>query len=164
MSLANELRDLEDLRMRGSLTDAEFEQAKSQLLNSGPDSPAFLSGGAMADVRICGIAENTWSALMHLSQLLTFSMAGIVVPILMWILSKDESEVARQEGARMMNWLLSSMIYAAVSLVLCFVAVGIPMLIALAIMQIAFPIIAAIKAHDGTPWSYPFAIRFFPEF
>ncbi len=90
-------------------------------------------------------------------------MAGIVVPIVMWILSKDESELARRHGASMMNWLISSIIYALVSLILVFVAIGIPMLVILAILHIAFPIIAAVKAHEGKMWSYPLTIRFFPE-
>lgn len=158
MTLANELRDLEDLRASGSLSDEEFEQAKAQLLNAGP-----ANFGTKPVGQVCGIGESTWCALMHLSQLLTFSMAGIVVPIVMWILSKDESEMARRQGATMMNWLLSSLIYAVVSFLLVFVVIGIPMLIVLGILQIVFPIIAAIKANEGTVWPYPMAIRFFPE-
>ena len=50
-----------------------------------------------------------------------------------------------------------------VSLILVFVAIGIPMLVILAILHIAFPIIAAVKAHEGKMWSYPLTIRFFPE-
>ena len=159
MSLATELRDLEDLRARGTLSNDEFEQAKAQLLNSGPGS----AGSSAVSGQICSIQENIWCSLMHLSQLLTFSMAGIVVPIVMWILSKDESELARRHGASMMNWLISSIIYAFVSLILVFVAIGIPMLVVLAILHIAFPLIAAVKAYEGKTWSYPLTIRFFPE-
>lgn len=158
MTLANELRDLEELRANGSLSEEEFQQAKAQLLNSGPEKY-----GKQAVGQVCGIAENTWCVLMHLSQLLTFSMAGIVVPVVMWILSKDESEVARRQGAAMMNWLVSSLIYALISFLLVFVVIGIPMLIVLAVLQMVFPVVAAIKAQEGTVWSYPMAIRFFPE-
>lgn len=158
MSLAYELRELEDLRARGTLSDAEFEQAKARLLNSEP-----VYHAAQPDGLICGIGESNWCMLMHLSQLLTFSMAGIVVPIVMWILSKDESEAARRQGACMMNWLISSLIYAVLSVILIFVAIGIPLLIVLGILQIVFPIMAAIKAHEGQTWSYPLAIEFFQE-
>ena len=154
MSLANELSDLEDLRARGTLTNEEFEQAKAQL----------LTGGKSGVGQICGMDENIWCTLMHLSQLLTFSMAGIVVPIVMWILSKDESEIARRHGAAMMNWLFSSIIYLLISLILVLAVIGIPMLFVLGIMHLAFPVMAAIKAYEGKTWSYPLTIRFFPEY
>lgn len=158
MSLAYELRELEDLRATGSLSEEEFQQAKARILESG----SRFTGGNIPG-QIFGFRENQWCALMHLSQLLTFSLAGIIVPIVMWVLSKDDSDVARRSGACMMNWLLSSLVYAAISLLLCFVVVGFGLLIALGILQIVFPILAALKANDGGVWAYPLRIEFISE-
>ncbi len=58
------------------------------------------------------------------------------------------------------NWILSAVIYALISLVLTFVIVGILGLIALSIVSIVFPIIGAIKANNGELWEYPLTIKF----
>ena len=63
-------------------------------------------------------------------------------------------------GKNAANWLISAAIYAVVSVLLVFVVIGIPMLIALGAASIAFPIIAAIKANNGELWKYPLAITF----
>ena len=63
-------------------------------------------------------------------------------------------------GKMVVNWMISSTIYAVVSLVLCLVLVGFLMLIALAVVGILFPIIGGIKANNGELWQYPLAIRF----
>ena len=100
---------------------------------------------------------------MHLSPLASWSGIGIILPIVMWAISKDESDLARRHGARMMNWLISSVIYAGVGVVLSLVFIGIPILIVLAICGIAFPILAALKCNNNELWSYPMAIRFLDE-
>ena len=63
-------------------------------------------------------------------------------------------------GKMVVNWMISSTIYAVVSIVLCLILVGFLMLIALAIVGILFPIIGGIKANNGELWQYPLAIRF----
>ena len=112
---------------------------------------------------IHGIEERTWCTLMHVSQLLVYSAVGIVVPIVMWILAKEKSEMARRHGNRMMNWIISGFIYSVVAFALSFVFIGIPIAFALMIMGIAFPIMAAIKCNKGELWSYPLAYKFLPE-
>jgi uncharacterized Tic20 family protein len=39
--------------------------------------------------------------------------------------------------------------------------IGIPLLVAVAVLSIVFPIVAAIKASNGEVWKYPLTIRFF---
>lgn len=153
MSIADEVKKLEELHAEGALTDEEFDSAKQRVLNG--------ESSGHGDGRIFGIGSNTWCLLMHLSQLLTYSAAGIVVPIVMWLLSKDESREARIHGANMMNWLLSCIIYMVVSGLLCFVVIGIPFFIMFACLSVIFPIVAAIKAHNREYWQYPMAIQFF---
>jgi uncharacterized Tic20 family protein len=58
------------------------------------------------------------------------------------------------------NWLISSLIYFVVSLVLAIVLIGILGLVALGIMSIVFPIIGGIKANNGELWEYPLTIKF----
>jgi uncharacterized Tic20 family protein len=163
MTIADELARLQALRDSGALTEIEFEEAKRIALSDQPGDAAPIFGGTHVPGQILGVNESTYCTLMHLSQLLVLSGLGIVVPIVMWILSKDQSELARRHGNRMMNWFVSSLIYAAVAGLLCFVLVGIPLAILLLILDFVFPIMAAAKANEGKLWSYPWAIRFFDE-
>ena len=44
--------------------------------------------------RYWGMKENTFTMLMHLSQLLNFAWGiGVILPIVMWATNKDDSEV-----------------------------------------------------------------------
>ena len=53
------------------------------------------------------------------------------------------------------------LIYGLVAGLLCFVLVGIPLLMALGLVGIIFPIIGAIKAGNGEVWPYPFMLKLF---
>ncbi len=99
---------------------------------------------------------------LHLSQLLNFVLppAGIIVPIVLWQVKKDEMTALDAHGKMITNWMISSLIYAAISFVLLFVLVGILGFIALAIMGFVFPIIGGIKANNGEFWEYPLTIKF----
>ena len=44
--------------------------------------------------------------------------------------------------------------------ILCFVIIGIPLLIALLILNLVMIIIAAVKTSNGEPHRYPITIRF----
>ena len=114
--------------------------------------PAFLQ---TQDERQIGM-------FLHLSQLanVIFFPIGIVAPILLWQTQKEKMPALDAHGKMVVNWMISSTIYAVVSLVLCLVLVGFLMLIALAVVGILFPIIGGIKANNGELWQYPLAIRF----
>jgi uncharacterized Tic20 family protein len=51
-------------------------------------------------------------------------------------------------------------IYAIASALLIILGIGILGLIAIAILEIAFPIINGLKAAKGEPIDYPFSIKF----
>lgn len=163
MNLADRIDQLERLRELGTLSEKEFQQAKEKLMGGHPD-PKTQYQTPVSGQLIHGIEERTFCTLMHISQLLVYAGGvGIVVPIVMWILGKDQSPLVARHGARMMNWIFSSFIYGCVVGVLCLLFVGIPFAIALAILAVVFPVIAAMKANRGQLWSYPMAIKFLPE-
>ncbi len=99
---------------------------------------------------------------LHLSQLANFILppAGIVAPIIIWQIKKDEMPALDAHGKMIVNWMISSLIYGFVSAILVFFLVGIFLLIALGIVGIVFPIIGAIKANNGEFWEYPLTIKF----
>ena len=99
---------------------------------------------------------------LHLSQLLNFVIpfGGVVAPVLIWQLKKDEIPALDAHGKMVTNWMISALIYGVVSGILCIVLIGFLGLAALAITGIVFPIIGAIKANNGEFWEYPLTIKF----
>ena len=110
-----------------------------------------------------GMSENTFCMLMHLSLFAGAVVpgAGLVLPIVMWATNKDESPIIDQHGKNILNFIISMVIYVAASVVLMIIVVGFFTLIAVGVLAIVFPIIAAVKANDGIYWPYPLCIRFF---
>lgn len=99
---------------------------------------------------------------LHLSQLLNFvfPLGGVIAPIVIWQLKKDEIPALDAHGKMIVNWIISSLIYSVISFVLLFVLVGILGFIALAVIGVVFPIVGAIKANNGEIWEYPLTIKF----
>ncbi|MCA9036738.1 MAG: DUF4870 domain-containing protein [Planctomycetaceae bacterium] len=160
MGLADEIERLEKLRQSGVLSETEFYQAKSQLL-SGQTDPSQSSGGFSFPIgRSLGMDENSWCMLMHLSQLLNYTGAGILVPIVLWLVSKDRSEKANLHGIEIINFTISWLIYVLAASILTMAIIGIPILILLAILGVAFPVIGGIQAYSGKLWRYPMTISF----
>lgn len=58
-----------------------------------------------------------------------------------------------------LNFQITIMLAFIVSAILVLVLVGVVLLVVVAIAQVAFSIIAAIKANDGEPYKYPFTLR-----
>lgn len=166
MNVTDELERLQRLHQSGALSDEEFAQAKSKLLNQRPVLPDLSAFGFQppgTDVASLEQQTRLWGFALHLSILAGFAVpiAGLVVPVVIWQLKKDELPGIDQHGRNAVNWIISKLIYAAISAILVFAAIGIPMLIALGIMAVVFPIVAAIKAYNGEIWKYPLAIQFF---
>lgn len=165
MSVADELQKLHQLYQAGAINDHELAQAKAKLLSeaSEPQPVPLASGGVSgADSEGRERQARQWAFLLHLSVLTGFvvPLAGLIVPIVIWQLKKDELPGIDAHGKNAVNWIISEIIYAAVCGILAFMVVGIPLLIALAVVGVVFPIVAAIKANNGEVWEYPLTITF----
>ena len=103
----------------------------------------------------------TWAMLLHLSLLLGYVVpfGGLLAPILIWQLKKEEMPEIDAHGKMVVNFILTMVIYGAVSALLTFILIGIPLLIALAIVSVVFPIIGGIKANAGELWQYPLTLN-----
>jgi uncharacterized Tic20 family protein len=104
-----------------------------------------------------------WALFLHLSQFAGYIVpfAGWIAPILIWQVKKTDMPALDAHGKVVANWIISEIIYCAVSIILVFVVVGIPLLVIIFVLGIIFPIIGAIKAGDGIVWKYPLSISFF---
>ena len=76
----------------------------------------------------------------------------MVAPIIIWQLKKEEMP-GSTPTAGVADWIISSLIYGGVSVLLIFVLIGTPLIMLLCLVGIVFPIIGGIKAGDGEVWS-----------
>jgi uncharacterized Tic20 family protein len=117
--------------------------------------PPPVEGSTSSDIR-------TWCVLCHASALLGlfFHFLGhLLGPLIVWLAKRSDSPEIDAHGKESLNFQLSMLIYDAIAAVLCFVLIGIPILIVLWIMNTVLVIVASIQASEGKLYRYPFAIR-----
>ena len=118
--------------------------------------PSIPSSSTSSEVR-------TWSVLCHASALLGlfFHFFGhLLGPLIVWLIKRDLSPAVDANGKESLNFQISMLIYDIVAGILCIVLIGIPILIALWILNTVFVIIASVKTSEGKFYRYPFTIRF----
>lgn len=103
-----------------------------------------------------------WAMILHFSQFagVVIPLAGFIAPIIIWQIKKDEMPELDAHGKMIANWMISALIYTAISGVLAFVLIGFLLLFILSILAIVFPVIGGIKAGEGELWPYPLSFKF----
>ncbi|NQV35684.1 MAG: DUF4870 domain-containing protein [Phycisphaeraceae bacterium] len=96
--------------------------------------------------------------VMHLAQLIPGP--GWLVPLILWLIKKDESPAIDAHGKVILNWVISEVIYLIVASLLFFVVIGVFIAPVIVILGLVFPIIGGLKAKDGELWPYPLSIQF----
>lgn len=159
MSIAEELEKLNNLKQSGALSDQEYEEAKASLLAQ--NRPASQKLKRAMD----GVSSDTnmWGMFIHLSQFCGYviPLAGLIVPIVLWQIKKNESDTLDRHGRIVVNWIITEILFGILFALLCLVLIGIPLLFVLCVVAIVFPIVGGLKAYDGEVWRYPCSIDFF---
>jgi uncharacterized protein len=159
MNITEELEKLQQMHSSGALSDEEYAKAKERLLNTPPPINVPPEIPPVVDKEQ---QSRQWAMFLHFSLLagLIVPLAGFIAPIIIWQIKKTELPALDIHGKIVLNWLISSLIYAVISGVLIFVLIGIPLLILIGILAVIFPIVGGIKANNGEEWKYPLSIRF----
>jgi uncharacterized Tic20 family protein len=76
-----------------------------------------------------------------------------------WLLKRGDSPEIDAHGKESLNFQISMLIYDAIAAILCIFLIGIPILIALWVLNTVLVIIASVKAGEGRFYHYPFTIR-----
>ena len=101
-----------------------------------------------------------WGMLCHLAGLAMFlvpPVGGIIGPLIVWLVKKDQHPFIDTQGKAALNFQISVAIYGIVCF---FLVIGILLLPALGIFTLVMIIMAAIKANEGVSFKYPLTIRF----
>ncbi|HWQ91930.1 MAG TPA: DUF4870 domain-containing protein [Clostridia bacterium] len=101
-------------------------------------------------------SDKIWSMLSHLSIL--FGL-GIILPLVVYLAMRKESEYAGCNAREALNFHLSVLIYSIACIPLVLIVIGIPLLILIGLAALVLAIIAAVKASDGECYRYPLTLR-----
>ncbi len=154
----DQIEKLNDLKQKGLISEEEYQQAKERILGAQPQQ----SAPAAQPHTILQTNNYDYAMVLHLTQFCSwlFPFLGLIVPLIMWQ-SKKEDAYVDEQGKVVMNWVFSSIIYGIVGIILCFVLIGIPLLILLFICSVVFTIMGAMDANKGIIKNYPMSIKFF---
>ena len=98
----------------------------------------------------------------HLSQLLDFvtGIGGFIVPLLLWLVKKDEVFDMDRHGKAILNFRISMFLYLLICIpfVLLF-GLGLLGFIVIGLFYIIFPIINAVRASNNQQPNYPLSIK-----
>ena len=103
--------------------------------------------------------DKIWSMLSHLSAVLG---VGILLPLVVYLAMRKESEYVAVNAREALNFHISVLIYSLCCLPLVFILIGIPMLLVIGFGSLVLAIIAAVKASNGVCYRYPLTLRLVP--
>jgi len=103
--------------------------------------------------------DKIWSMLSHLSAVLG---VGFVLPLVVYLAMRKESEYVAANAREAVNFHISVLIYSLCCLPLVFILIGIPLLLVIGIGSLVLAIIATVKASNGVCYRYPLTLRLVP--
>jgi uncharacterized Tic20 family protein len=97
--------------------------------------------------------------LIILSHLSIWIGVGLLLPLIVFLLKKDEAPLVGDHAREALNFHLSLFIYSCCCIPLLFIVVGFFAMIGIVITGLVLAIIAAVRSADGAPYRYPLTIR-----
>jgi uncharacterized protein len=104
--------------------------------------------------------DRLWSVLCHLSYFFGFALISFLFPMTVYLVTRSDAPFVTFNAREALNFHLSLLVYALCCVPLCFIIVGIPLLIVIGVAGLVCSIIAAVKASNGICYQYPLTIRF----
>ena len=103
-----------------------------------------------------------WTVLCHLSGLIAFNLVfgNLLGPLVIWLTQRTEFPEVDRHGKEVLNFHLSWLAYYFISVPLCLIFIGIPVVLALYVSGIILSCVGAYKASEGELFRYPLTIRF----
>lgn len=107
--------------------------------------------------------DNQLLTIIHLTQLLSYvtGCGGFIVPLVLWLSSKDTVAGMDEHGKSILNFQLSMWLYIILSIpaILLF-GLGLLSLVFVGVIGFILPVVNAVRASNGEAPSYFATIRF----
>lgn len=106
--------------------------------------------------------EKSWVLFAHAGSLLGYfvGIGGFIIPLVIWLSKKDDSELISKHAKESLNFQLSLLLYSFIAGILIFIIIGVPLLFILFVVNVVCVILATLKADKGEFYRYPMTIRF----
>ena len=102
--------------------------------------------------------DRNFGMAIHLSPLVAFLFGpAILVPLVLWLIRRDESPFVDDHGREMLNALLSFVVYHIVAIITIIGIVALPVLYIVGVVNL---VRGAVSAGRGEFFRYPMTIRF----
>jgi hypothetical protein len=98
-----------------------------------------------------------WATIAHLSVFL----APILGPLVLFLIFKDTHPRADKACRAALNFEISLILWGIGFALLAFILIGIPLLIALGVVSVVMPIVAASRTNRGEDYTYPLSLKVF---
>lgn len=108
----------------------------------------------------------TWAMWCHLAGLawmlvwLVPIIGGVVGALVVWQIKRDDDAFIDDQGKEAVNFQISMLLYWAISMALCLTCIGLVLVPIVAVLDVVFALVAAVKAGQGQAYRYPMSIRF----
>ena len=86
-------------------------------------------------------------------------IGGFIVPLIIWLVKKDQSRYIDYHGKEALNFQLTMLIAWVVGVVTACFVIGYLIILAAWVLTIVFCIMGAVAANKGEAYRYPFNIR-----
>ncbi|MCL2515477.1 MAG: DUF4870 domain-containing protein [Microbacteriaceae bacterium] len=114
--------------------------------------------------------ERQWSVLTHviaggINVISAGLFTGLIAAVVMYIIWKDRGPFIRGHVTSTLNFQITLIIAEIVAWILTATVIlsiiGVPLIIAIIVLNIVFSIMGALAANRGEPYTYPLSIKFF---
>ena len=100
--------------------------------------------------------EKLWATLVHIGGI----FFSFIPALIGYLILKDKGPFVRAHTATALNFQITMTIAAIISGLLTILIIGFILLAVIGVLVIVFSIIAAVKANQGQPYTYPLSIKF----
>jgi len=106
--------------------------------------------------------EKNWGVIAHLSALSGYLVpfGWIIGPLVVFLIKKELMPFAAGEAKSALNFQITMAIAALICVPLMFICIGFVLIVIVALVDLIFIIVAAVKASDGYPYKYPISFPF----
>jgi uncharacterized Tic20 family protein len=100
--------------------------------------------------------EKLWATLVHVGGI----FFQVLPALIGYVVLKDRGPFVRQHTASALNFQLTLIVAYVVGIITSIVVAGLLILLAAAVANVVFSILAALAANRGESYVYPLSIRF----
>jgi len=123
--------------------------------DSKPDADTAVPQEEATDAVAVSKDARTMALLSHLLGVFT----SFLVPLIIYIIKKDEDKFIEDQSKEALNFQITIMIGWFAAFALSFIVIGVILMPVLVIGNFVFGILAALKSNEGIAYRYPCTIR-----